>query len=154
MLFDRSSYETVLCLGLILDEQGQKMSKSRGNIVVPWEVLDRHGADVFRWYYFTSKQPWDGYRFSVDTIGESVRQFMLTLWNTYSFWVLYGQHLPDWGLTFLCLETHQFYASPAFQQAVQDFALNHGLCLVDWRCLCIVPTDSSQKLKEWFTLNT
>ncbi|MBA3301800.1 MAG: isoleucine--tRNA ligase, partial [Thermoleophilaceae bacterium] len=80
LLHGRSSYETVLCLGLILDPEGQKMSKSKGNVVVPWEVLDAHGADAFRWYYFTSKQPWDGYRFSVETVGESVRQFMLTLW--------------------------------------------------------------------------
>ncbi len=90
MLFGRSSYETVLCLGLILDPEGQKMSKSRGNIVNPWDVLDLHGADAFRWYYFTSKQPWDGYRFSVETVGESVRQFMLTLWNTYGFYALYA----------------------------------------------------------------
>jgi isoleucyl-tRNA synthetase len=90
MLFGRSSYETVLCLGLILDSEGQKMSKSRGNVVVPWDVLDEHGADAFRWYYFTSKQPWDGYRFSLETVGESVRQFMKPLWNTYSLFVLYA----------------------------------------------------------------
>ena len=90
MLFGRSSYKTVLCLGLILDQEGQKMSKSRGNIVVPWDVLDAHGADALRWYYFTSKQPWDGYRFSLETVGESVRQFLRTLWNTYSFHVLYA----------------------------------------------------------------
>ena len=63
LLFDRSPYRTVLCLGLILDPDGQKMSKSRGNVVEPWTVIERHGADAFRWYYFTSKQPWDGYRF-------------------------------------------------------------------------------------------
>jgi isoleucyl-tRNA synthetase len=90
MLFGRSSYDTVLCLGLILDEEGQKMSKSKGNVVVPWDVLDQHGADAFRWYYFTSKQPWDGYRFSLDAVGESVRQFMKPLWNTYSLFVLYA----------------------------------------------------------------
>jgi isoleucyl-tRNA synthetase len=90
LLYGQSSYRTVLCLGLILDPEGQKMSKSRGNVVVPWDVIERHGADAFRWYYFTSKQPWDGYRFSLDTVGESVRQFMLTLWNTYGFLVLYA----------------------------------------------------------------
>jgi isoleucyl-tRNA synthetase len=90
LLFDQSSYRTVLCLGLILDEQGRKMSKSLGNVVEPWDVIDRYGADAFRWYFFTSKQPWDGYRFSVETIGEAVRQFLLQLWNTYGFYVLYA----------------------------------------------------------------
>jgi isoleucyl-tRNA synthetase len=90
LLFDRSAYGNVVCLGLILDEQGRKMSKSLGNIVEPWDVLDRFGADAMRWYFFTSKQPWDGYRFSLGTIEESVRQFLLPLWNTYSFYVLYA----------------------------------------------------------------
>ncbi|WP_372789646.1 DUF5915 domain-containing protein, partial [Paraconexibacter sp.] len=89
LLFDKSSYENVVCLGLILDEEGQKMSKSKGNIVPPWEVLDQHGADAFRWYFFTSKQPWDGYRFSTDTIGEGVRLFLRQLWNTYGFLTMY-----------------------------------------------------------------
>ena len=89
LLFGRSSFETVLCLGLILDGEGQKMSKSKGNVVVPWEVIDAHGADAFRWYYFTSKQPWDGYRFSLDAVGESVRQFMKPLWNMHSMLVTY-----------------------------------------------------------------
>ena len=91
LLFDSRAYETVLCLGLILDPDGQKMSKSRGNVVVPWDVIDAHGADAFRWYYFTSKQPWDGYRFSLETVGESVRQFMLQLWNTLAFYDLYDR---------------------------------------------------------------
>jgi isoleucyl-tRNA synthetase len=90
LLFGTSSFRNCVCLGLILDPEGQKMSKSRGNVVDPWDVLSAHGADAFRWYYLTSQQPWSGYRFSVDTVGESVRQFLLTLWNTYSFWVLYA----------------------------------------------------------------
>ncbi|MGI8411359.1 MAG: isoleucine--tRNA ligase [Solirubrobacteraceae bacterium] len=90
LLFGRSSYRNVVCLGLILDERGRKMSKSVGNAVVPWEVIDRYGADALRWYFFTSKQPWDGYRFSLETIGEAVRQFLLQLWNTYAFYVLYA----------------------------------------------------------------
>ena len=90
LLFGRASFETVLCLGLILDPEGQKMSKSKGNVVEPWAVIDTHGADAFRWYYFTTKQPWDGYRFSLETVGESVRQFLKPLWNTYAFYVLYA----------------------------------------------------------------
>jgi isoleucyl-tRNA synthetase len=90
LLFGRSSYKNVVCLGLLLDPDGQKMSKSKGNTVDPWDVLDRYGADALRWYFFTSKQPWDGYRFSLETIGEAVRQFLLQLWNTYGFYVLYA----------------------------------------------------------------
>jgi len=90
LLYGRSSFETVLCLGLILDADGQKMSKSKGNVVVPQDVLETHGADAVRWYYFTSKQPWDGYRFSLEAVGESVRQFIKTLWNSYGFFVLYA----------------------------------------------------------------
>jgi isoleucyl-tRNA synthetase len=90
MLFGEASYRTCLCLGLILDPDGQKMSKSKGNVVVPWDVLNAHGADAMRWYYFTSKQPWDGYRFSLEAVGESVRQFLKPLWNTYAFYVLYA----------------------------------------------------------------
>ena len=71
LLFDRAPYRTVLCLGHIADPQGKKMSKSLGNIVVPWDVIERHGADAFRWYFLTSKQPWDGYLFSTETVGES-----------------------------------------------------------------------------------
>ena len=90
LLFDRSSYENVVCLGLILDADGQKMSKSKGNTVEPWQVLDKYGADAFRWYFFTSKQPWDGYRFSEEAIGEGVRLFLKQLWSTYFFYVLYA----------------------------------------------------------------
>jgi isoleucyl-tRNA synthetase len=84
-------YRNVVCLGLILDEEGQKMSKSRGNTVEPWQVLETYGADAFRWYFFTSKQPWDGYRFSAEAIGEGVRLFLKQLWSTYYFYVLYAQ---------------------------------------------------------------
>jgi isoleucyl-tRNA synthetase len=90
LLFDTSPYENVVCLGLILDGEGQKMSKSKGNTVEPWRVLDKYGADAFRWYFFTSKQPWDGYRFSEEAIGEGVRLFLKQLWSTYFFYTLYA----------------------------------------------------------------
>jgi isoleucyl-tRNA synthetase len=90
LLFDKAPYENVVCLGLILDKDGQKMSKSKGNTVEPWQVLDSYGADAFRWYFFTSKQPWDGYRFSEEAIGEGVRLFLKQLWSTYFFYTLYA----------------------------------------------------------------
>ncbi len=89
LLFDKAPYENVVCLGLIVDEDGQKMSKSKGNVVAPDAVIDRYGADAFRWYFFTAKQPWDGYRFSEEAIGEGVRLFLKTLWNTHAFLAMY-----------------------------------------------------------------
>jgi isoleucyl-tRNA synthetase len=90
LLFDAAPYRNVVCLGLILDGEGQKMSKSRGNTVEPGQVIDKYGADAFRWYFFTSKQPWDGYRFSEEAIGEGVRLFLKQLWSTYFFYTLYA----------------------------------------------------------------
>jgi isoleucyl-tRNA synthetase len=95
LLGREAPYRNVVCLGLILDEDGQKMSKSKGNTVEPWQVLDTYGADAFRWYFFTSKQPWDGYRFSAETIGEGVRLFLKQLWSTYYFYVLYAHASAD-----------------------------------------------------------
>jgi isoleucyl-tRNA synthetase len=86
----QAPYRNVVCLGLILDEEGQKMSKSKGNAVEPWPVIDSYGADALRWYFFTSKQPWDGYRFSTEAIAEGVRLFLKQLWSTYYFYVLYA----------------------------------------------------------------
>ena len=90
LLFDDIAYKNVICLGLILDENGQKMSKSRGNVVEPWDVLDAHGADAFRWYLYTASPPGQERRFSSDLVGEVVRNFTMTLWNVYSFFVTYA----------------------------------------------------------------
>jgi isoleucyl-tRNA synthetase len=95
MLFEEVAYKNVICLGHILDENGQKMSKSRGNIVDPWDVLNEHGADAFRWYLYTSGPPGEPRRFSKDLVGEVVKKFWLTLWNTYSFFVTYA-NLDGW----------------------------------------------------------
>ncbi len=90
LLFGSASYRNVVCLGHILDREGQKMSKSRGNVVEPWQVLDNQGADAFRWYLFTVSSPWYPRRFFPEAIEEIVRRFLLTLWNTYSFFVVYA----------------------------------------------------------------
>ncbi len=84
------SYRNVICLGLILDGKGEKMSKSKGNVVDPWSVLNLHGADALRWYLYTASPAGNPRRFSADLVGESLRKFLLTLWNTYSFFVTYA----------------------------------------------------------------
>jgi isoleucyl-tRNA synthetase len=86
----RSSYKRVLCLGHILDAEGQKMSKSRGNVVQPEEILDNQGADALRWFIFAGQNPWSPRRFSPEMVDEVVRKFLLTLWNTYSFFTVYA----------------------------------------------------------------
>jgi len=95
MLFDRPCFDNVICLGLILDGDGQKMSKSKGNVVSPWDVVNMHGADALRWYLYTATPPGNERRFSTDLVGEVVRTFVLTLWNTYSFFVTYA-NLDEW----------------------------------------------------------
>jgi isoleucyl-tRNA synthetase len=90
LLFNEVSYKNVICLGLILDAEGQKMSKSKGNIIAPWEVLNAHGADAFRWYLYTATPPGNERRFSSELVGEVMRSFTLTLWNVYSFFVTYA----------------------------------------------------------------
>jgi len=94
LLFDETAYRNVVCLGLILDGEGQKMSKSKGNVIEPWTVLDRQGADAFRWYLLTAQSPWDSFRFSLEAVDDAMRRFLLTLWNTFSFLVTYAA-LPD-----------------------------------------------------------
>jgi len=95
LLFDSNCYRNVICLGLILDGEGRKMSKSRGNVVAPWDVIDAHGADAMRWYLYTASPPGQERRFSQDLVAEVVRSFTLTLWNTYSFFVTYA-NLDGW----------------------------------------------------------
>src|SRR5512143_3247603 len=90
LLFNKPSFKNVICLGLILDGEGQKMSKSKGNIIAPWDVLDAHGADAFRWYLYTATPPGQERRFSSELVGEVIRNFTLTLWNVYSFFVTYA----------------------------------------------------------------
>ncbi len=90
LLNDDVAFKNVICLGLILDGDGLKMSKSRGNIIAPWDVLSVHGADAFRWYLYTATPPGQERRFSSDLVGEVIRNFTLTLWNVYSFFVTYA----------------------------------------------------------------
>ena len=90
LLFNKAPYENVIVLGHVQDENGQKMSKSKGNAVDPFDALAQYGADAIRWYFYTASAPWIPKRFSGKLVQEGQRKFMGTLWNTYAFFVLYA----------------------------------------------------------------
>ncbi len=90
ILFDEPPYENCITLGLILDKEGQKMSKHKGNVLDPWVVFNKQGADAVRWYFYSSSYPWLPSRFYEEAVSESQRKFMGTLWNVYGFYVLYA----------------------------------------------------------------
>ena len=90
LIFDRAPFKNCIVLGHVNDKDGIKMSKHKGNVVDPWSVLDKQGADAVRWYFYTSSAPWLPSRFSADNVSEGQRKFMGTLWNTYAFFVLYA----------------------------------------------------------------
>ncbi len=91
MLFGETSYKTCLVLGHILDAEGKKMSKSLGNVIDPWDLFEKQGADALRWALYTATNPGNTRRFSEDQVDEAVRKYLLTLWNTYSFFVTYAR---------------------------------------------------------------
>jgi isoleucyl-tRNA synthetase len=95
LVFDATPYRNVVCLGHIVDENGQKMSKSKGNILDPWAIFEQHGADALRWHFFVSGQPWAPRRLFEDGIRETTRQTLLTLWNCLSFFATYAD-LDGW----------------------------------------------------------
>ena len=90
LLFDKAPFENCIVMGHVQDAEGRKMSKHIGNVVDPWEVLDKQGADAVRWYFYASSAPWLPTRFSGDLVSEMQRKFMGTLWNTYAFFTLYA----------------------------------------------------------------
>jgi isoleucyl-tRNA synthetase len=102
LVFDKSSYETVLCLGHILDKDGRKMSKHLGNVLEPVALMDQHGADAVRWYMLAAGSPWSARRVGHDAISDVVRKTLLTYWNTVSFYTLYADaagFVPDASAT-------------------------------------------------------
>ena len=90
LIFDKAPFKNCIVLGHVNDKNGIKMSKHKGNVVDPWSVLDVQGADAVRWYFYSGSAPWLPSRFSADNVSEAQRKFMGTLWNTYSFFVLYA----------------------------------------------------------------
>jgi len=90
LLFDSVAYKNIISNGLVLDKNGNKMSKRLGNAVDPWEVIEKYGSDPLRWYMITNAQPWDNLKFDIDGVEEVKRKFFGTLYNTYSFFALYA----------------------------------------------------------------
>jgi isoleucyl-tRNA synthetase len=105
LAFGSTPYENVVCLGHIVDGEGQKMSKSRGNVIDPWHVFNTYGADALRWYFLSAGQPWSPRRVFEDGIRESTRQTLLTLWNVWSFFATYAD-LDGWEPTGEVVPTH------------------------------------------------
>ena len=98
LLFNSPAFKNVICLGFVLDEDGEKMSKSKGNAVDPMEALNTYGADAIRWYFYSNSEPWLPNRFSGKAVQEGQRKFLGTLWNTYAFYVLYA-NIDDFNPT-------------------------------------------------------
>ena len=103
LLFNKAPYENVIVLGHVQDENGQKMSKSKGNAVDPFEALEQYGADAIRWYFYINSAPWLPNRFHGKAVQEGQRKFMGTLWNTYAFFVLYA-NIDEFDATKYSLE--------------------------------------------------
>ena len=95
LVFDRTPYRNVVCLAHIVDQDGMKMSKSKGNVLDPWEIFESFGADALRWYFFSAGSPWTSRRVYEDGIRESTRKTLLTLWNVFSFFATYAD-LDGW----------------------------------------------------------
>ena len=90
VLFGRSPFKNCIVMGLVQDKDGKKMSKHLGNVVDPWDILNKQGADAARWYFYSANQPWLPSRFSDDAVNDGIKKFIGTYWNTYSFYVMYA----------------------------------------------------------------
>ncbi len=95
LVFDRTPYRNVVCLAHVVDQDGAKMSKSKGNVIDPWQIFESFGADALRWYFFSAGSPWTSRRVYEDGIRESTRKTLLTLWNVFSFFATYAD-LDEW----------------------------------------------------------
>ena len=118
LLFGRSSYENVVCLGLVVDELGRKMSKHLGNVIEPMPLMEAHGADAIRWFFAASGSPWSTRRIGAGTLDEIVRKVLLTYWNTVSFLVLYANAAAAQGRAWS--PAHAADAPPAHDRPLLD----------------------------------
>ena len=122
LLFNKAPYENVIVLGHVQDENGQKMSKSKGNAVDPFDALEQYGADAIRWYFYVNSAPWLPNRFHGKAVQEGQRKFMGTLWNTYAFFMLYA-NIDNFDAAKYTLEDDNLsnYRIPETARALQEF---------------------------------
>ena len=143
LLFDRPCYKNCICLELVLDAKGEKMSKSKGNVVKPMEVVKLHGADALRWYCYTSAPPGSVRRFDTKMVGDITRQFLLTLWNVYSFFVMYANidnYKPDPQKTTAEVPELDLWILSELNQLIKD---------VDSSLESYNPTGAARKIEEF-----
>ena len=143
LLFSRPCFKNVICLGHILDDKGEKMSKAKGNVVAPMAVIERYGADALRWYCLTSSPPGNVRRFSEKLVSEITRRFLLTLWNVYSFFVTYANidhFAPDQSNT---------PEEPAELDRWIISELNQMILDVDRALNTYNPTDAGRKIEDF-----
>jgi isoleucyl-tRNA synthetase len=143
LLFDRPCYKNVICLGLILDARGEKMSKRKGNVVYPGEVVEKYGADALRWYLYTASAPGNPRQFDVKQVDEVSRRLLSTLWNVYSFFVTYANidsYRPSAGA---------FPPPPAELDRWVLSELNQLVGDVDASLAAYSPTDAGRKIETF-----
>jgi isoleucyl-tRNA synthetase len=143
LLFGRPCFKNCICLELVLDAQGKKMSKSKGNVVAPTQVIKLHGADALRWYCFTSAPPGSVRRFDIKMVADITRQFQLTLWNVYSFFVMYANidnYKPDPAKTVKEVPELDLWILSELNQLIAD---------VDSSLETYNPTGAARKLEEF-----
>jgi isoleucyl-tRNA synthetase len=143
LLFNQACFKNVICLGLILDAKGEKMSKTRGNVVDPWAIIQKYGADALRWYCLTSGPPGNVKRFSEDQVAEITRRFQLILWNVYSFFAMYA-NIDDYHPT----ATAGFAPKSELDRWI-DSELQQLIAGVDEDLNHYDPTDAGRKIEKF-----
>ena len=130
LLFDKAPYKNCIVLGHVQDKDGQKMSKHKGNVVNPWDALNKQGADAVRWYFYANSAPWLPSRYYDEAVSEMQRKFMGTLWNTYAFYVLYA-NIDNFDATKYIdrkearkMDLYTQYAIVVAKEAVEDSGLD------------------------------
>ncbi len=144
LLFDESPYKNVVVLGHVQDDKGIKMSKHKGNVILPMDILNDQGSDAVRWYFYSNSAPWLPNRFSAKNVSESQRKFLGTLWNTYAFYVLYAE-IDQFDPTKHCLDISKLSVLDKWILS----KLNHVIEVVDKNLNDYKITEATRAINEF-----